>query len=840
MPRALSPRFTLLALLTLAGLAPIASAADTRLSAYFGFDPMRAAVIDRGCGPMVVGDVNGDGIPDIVVVNNAKSRIELLLGRKEPKSNEELSKDLKANQLRPTAWADRKDVSISNRAGAVRLYDVDGDGKLDIIYAGASPSEIVILHQESDGTFKLMARHRIKGLQPSQPLLRIADVMGDSGPELIVLAEDKIQVQSLFKDASLGEPKRLGSGGQIAGLIIEDYDGNGQQDILGLVPEDPMPVRLFRQQQDPSRSGSKFGLLNSELRFESPPVRDADNARFDGRPGCSLGIVERASRRIVFYDFNASPIDAVKQSQGAISERETNAEVRAFADGNAKDRSVITADIDGDGLLDILATNTKSNTIDVYRQRSGVGPGDAEQFSAFKQPKTLAFAPAGAFDDNPAPTVFIMSEEEKSVGISRWEKDKLSFPAPVALKTSGATPAAIGYLDLDGIGTLAVVVKNKRDHTLELHQPKAKGPAAPAAELPKDAAAKDAKDSKDSKDTKDTAAKTPDENGVTAITLTNVSRPPQSMLAADVDQDGFADLLLFTPGEPMTIVRGGSVKGRPAQVLTSEQMPQFGLVQAATPDNSIMFDMDGDGKPELVIADKNFVRACKYDEKTGWKVLSQITVSDPGTDLVGLTALPATGGGSEPAMLVASDKGNGRLLFLDSTGVKRRVRLLGFTAGEITAGAFAGDKEPGILCMGDDAYAIVRLAGSKLKMEQFAAYRSDAPDRSEHQIAVGDVNGDGFLDAVVCDARDQTCAILTFSRKRNLLLATESKIFETRMFSGGDSREFEPRDTIVADVTGDGKNDIIMLVHDRILIYPQMTEQSAKTNPKVSAAQTDR
>jgi len=25
----------------------------------------------------------------------------------------------------------------------------------------------------------------------------------------------------------------------------------------------------------------------------------------------------------------------------------------------------------------------------------------------------------------------------------------------------------------------------------------------------------------------------------------------------------------------------------------------------------------------------------------------------------------------------------------------------------------------------------------------------------------------------------------------------------------------------VADVTGDGKNDLIVLVHDRILVYPQ-------------------
>jgi hypothetical protein len=31
----------------------------------------------------------------------------------------------------------------------------------------------------------------------------------------------------------------------------------------------------------------------------------------------------------------------------------------------------------------------------------------------------------------------------------------------------------------------------------------------------------------------------------------------------------------------------------------------------------------------------------------------------------------------------------------------------------------------------------------------------------------------------------------------------------------------EPREALVADVTGDHKNDLIILVHDRILVYPQ-------------------
>ena len=31
----------------------------------------------------------------------------------------------------------------------------------------------------------------------------------------------------------------------------------------------------------------------------------------------------------------------------------------------------------------------------------------------------------------------------------------------------------------------------------------------------------------------------------------------------------------------------------------------------------------------------------------------------------------------------------------------------------------------------------------------------------------------------------------------------------------------EPREVVVGDVTGDGLSDVVLLVHDRVLVYPQ-------------------
>lgn len=782
------------------------------LAAFFGFDAMRTVVVDRGCGPVVVADFNADGRPDLAIVNNGKSRIELQLLRAQERTPEEMGKDLKVNQLPPSPWYDRQEISLSARVSALRAFDVDGDGRLDLIYAGQSPSEIVVMRQGEGTTFKVMARERVRGLSASQGGLRIADVMGDEAPEVITLAEDKVVAYPLGKDGVLGEPRRLPTDKPAGGLIVGDFNGDGLTDILAGVNDEQTPLRLWLQRQDPRVSGAKRGLLGSELRFDSPALRDVDFVQFPGRKAASLGVIERLSRRVVFYDFvnediagetgkTASASNSSKPAQG---EREVQAEAFGFQGGKDKDRAVAIIDVDGDGMLDLLATDTQNNQIVLYRQNQGVGLGDAESFSAFKAPKALAACAGKDWDGSATTKVFMLSEDEKAVGVADWNAStkKLGFPAPIAIKTAGATPATMEHVVLDGRGTLALVVKDKRDHTLELHQPGGGGSGGGAGGGGSEA------------------------DAVTTVALKGVTRPPQSMIACDADQDGATDLLLFTPGEPMIMVRGDAAdaakKGKPQQVLTDKEMASFGLVQAAAPENTALFDADGDGKDELLIADKNFVRACRYDAKSGWKVISQVTVSDPGTSLVGLTVLDAgsnAGGGGK--RIVASDKGNGRLLFLTPSEVQERLRLPGFTPSTIYAGAFGGDQQPGVLCLSDDAFALVRLAGTRLKMEQFAAYRSDSRDRSEYDVEFGDLNADGFVDAAVVDSGEQMCSILTFSASRKVQLATEFEMYESRLFSGGEGRELEPRDMMVIDCTGDGKDDLLLLIHDRVIVHPQ-------------------
>ena len=77
--------------------------------------------------------------------------------------------------------------------------------------------------------------------------------------------------------------------------------------------------------------------------------------------------------------------------------------------------------------------------------------------------------------------------------------------------------------------------------------------------------------------------------------------------------------------------------------------------------------------------------------------------------------------------------------------------------------------------------------------------------------------------------------LLYFDQQSGLSSATHFRVFEEkRLVTQSNSRGTEPREGAIVDVTGDGRSDLVILCHDRLIVYPQDT---ASTPAEASAGE---
>jgi len=113
---------------------------------------------------------------------------------------------------------------------------------------------------------------------------------------------------------------------------------------------------------------------------------------------------------------------------------------------------------------------------------------------------------------------------------------------------------------------------------------------------------------------------------------------------------------------------------------------------------------------------------------------------------------------------------------------------------------------------------------SAQNLEQQFSYETKIKDGIYGNLAAGDINSDGRTDITMVEYGRSHIEILAFDADEKPVPAMRFKIFEEKSYRDSKPRpkaSAEPRELTVADVTGDGKDDLVTIIHDRIIIYPQ-------------------
>src|SRR5437867_7393740 len=110
---------------------------------------------------VVVGDFNGDGVPDFATANYGANTVSVLLGNGDG-----------------TFQAARTFATAGFNPEFVGLGDVNGDGRQDlaVAHSGSKPSTVSVLRGNGDGTFQAA---RVFGTGPGSASVGVGDFNGD-------------------------------------------------------------------------------------------------------------------------------------------------------------------------------------------------------------------------------------------------------------------------------------------------------------------------------------------------------------------------------------------------------------------------------------------------------------------------------------------------------------------------------------------------------------------------------------------------------------------------------------------------------------------------------------
>jgi len=331
------------------------------------FTPTPSGAIFVGTSPVsvVVGNFDGDALPDIAIANQMDGTVRVILGKN-------------LFQTPPATSS----FPVGTNPSSIAIGDFDKDGNQDLAVTNQTDNTITVLFGDGAGGFSRNTLIKIPGLN-SPSFLAVGDFNNDSDPDLVVVnrAGNNVTVLlGLGNGQFIADPKGpFPVGNSPSCVAVGDFNGDGNRDLAITNELDNTVTVLLGD----GKGGFTPATVSPFLVGYGPSFVVTADFNLDGN--LDLAVANLSANNVTLLlgngagNFTAAPSSPFNVGAAPVS--------------------MAVADFNGDGYADLAVANSAGGNVTVLlgNGTGGFKPATGSPYTAGKGPASVA---VGDFNQN--------------------------------------------------------------------------------------------------------------------------------------------------------------------------------------------------------------------------------------------------------------------------------------------------------------------------------------------------------------------------------------------------------------------------------------------------------